>query len=440
MYLTDKYYSKNANGKIIFWQGEVPTEYAVTIIRTGQLNGKIREITNQSNIGDGYDHRVKRLKAKAKLKEKKGYKRIGDFKDAQDLELTEGGKYHVSYDSRLEAYLDKMLTVNKTDANNILKPMKAVQFKPKKFKYPAIIQPKINGFRNTAMLVKDIPNDGNMFGTNKSNVKLLTKEGHEYVVPHIEIDMLGLLNMNTSIVFDGEIYMHNEILSNIKRRLPLRKIGSTTISNNSLPIDPLTFLIFDLSVPDISQLDRLKLKDELILQCRDIYYEPKSNRYLFSTGDTKYNSILNVRATIINSDEEAYKHLEAALASGFEGVILRELDAEYMFGGRRTNMMKLKKSMSGEFEILDIILKNKDSVRTYISFKCKNDINDKTFEVTPEGNEVDRQEFLNNKEHYIGLLMTCTYYERTVTDLPFHAVGRIREDWDMSIDDLNIEI
>jgi len=163
-----------------------------------------------------------------------------------------------------------------------------------------------------------------------------------------------------------------------------------------------------------------------------------TNKY---TINNRYNAtIYNIRATIINSDEEAYKHLQAALDSGFEGIILRSLDDEYRFGGRGNNMIKLKSLIHSEFEILDIILKNEDSTRTYVGFKCRNDINDLTFEVTAQGDERDRQDYIRNAESYIGKKVTLGFGERTINLLPFHIkTVELREEWDMDKTDLIME-
>ena len=426
-YYTNIYYSKNVNGKIMYWQGKVDSKTNDTTINTGQLNGNDREIVNPVNIGDTFDKEVKRLKAKVKLKAKAGYKTLeslGDDISTLDLE-----------GHRLYEVLDTRLTVNKTDANNVLKPMLAVQWKKVKRNYPMICQPKINGHRMTATLVKDLEG---MFADNKSKVKLLTKSGHEYSLPFIT-DNLPHKLFNGNTVFDGEAYVHGEVLSNIKRRLSISKDG-VKFSKTSLDSHNILFMIFDLSVPDINQMDRIHLKNNLLENVKNmLYYEPTANIYQWYTPNTEV-PIVNIMHNIIYSDEEAYKHLEAALNSGFEGIILRDLDAEYGFGSRKTNMIKLKKSISGEFKIKDVLLKNQDSVRTYITFLVHNDINDKLFEVTPEGNEEQRREFVTNASKYVGKYLSCTYYERTITGLPFHAVGRIREDFDMDVTDLQIEL
>lgn len=429
IYKSEKYYSKNARGNVQIWSIEVVEHRlgAMTIVRTGELDGMLRNINKitsegknvgRSNYTSPYKQAVKEAKAKEKVKIKHGYKTLAG----------------IGVDSELS--LSFVLALSKTDADNNLKPMKAVKFKKDLMNYPCLLQPKINGLRNTYQLIANITTD--MFSSKEPKLKLLSKEGHEYVLPHISTSIPISIFQSNNISFDGELYVHNEILSNIRRRCPLTN-SNGTVSKNSLSSDPVKLYVYDLSIPDMNQLDRIKYKDELLLQCNDLYFNTNTKRYEVTKGDTKYSNIINVRSVLVHSDSEVYQYLEAALASYYEGVIVRDLDAEYMFGGRRVNMSKLKKSMEGEFKILDIIKKNEDSSRTYISFVLQNDTNDKTFECTPEGDETSRVEFLNNKEYYIGKMMSATYFERTINDLPFHAVGRIREEWDLDINDLNKE-
>lgn len=428
---TDRYFSKNANNKVIEWSAGVTFDGTVEIM-TG-LFGNTRRIINNNVVPKANrtkeQQAILEVKAKVKKKVSNGYRTINDLGISSNLD-----------DVALLNRLEKVLTINKKDANDVRKPMKAQQFKPNKVKYPVICQPKLNGYRSVAMLVNKFGSD--LFADNIGNVKLLTKEGHEYVMPDIANSFSSLLKMDNSIIFDGELYVHNEKISQLKRRVRMRKIDSNTISKNSMSDKPVKFAVFDLSIPEVPQLLRLQIKDELLVQCQEIYYNTKTDSYEFSDiSNVKYPNIINVRGIIIHSDEEAYKYKNAAIKSGFEGIILRELDAEYMFGGRRKNMVKLKDTMSSEFEILDVILKNEDNVRTYIGFKLRNDINDSTFEVTALGDEEDRQNYITHPEKLIGKKLSLTFGERTITGKPFHIKNmNVREVWDMDVNDLNIEI
>ncbi len=414
MYKTEKLYSKDINKNIREWYAIVINHevFAATEINTGIINN-IRAIINitkygknigKSNETTPYQQAVKEIKAKFKTKLKQGFK--------TDI---------------------NSLTVNKTDELNHRKPMKAVQFRKGLMHYPAILQPKINGVRCSTSSIYN--NTEDMFS--KSEFGLLSKEGLEYIIPNMLNELKSKLVGYTTDSFDGELYVHNETLSIIRKRIPYKK-SNGTITKHSLSNEPVRFMIFDMNIPDMNQLDRIKLKDKY-LKGNELIYSSTLNKWIINEFPEYNSKVINVKHVIVHSDTEVYNHLELCISAGFEGVIVRDIDAEYMFGGRRTNMSKLKKSKSSEFELLDIIKKNEDNIRTYISFVLKNNINDLTFECTPDGSETDRQELLNNVEQYIGKLVTVTYYERTVNGLPFHAVGRIRESFDLDINDLIIE-
>ena len=99
---------------------------------------------------------------------------------------------------------------------------------------------------------------------------------------------------------------------------------------------------------------------------------------------------------------------------------MRNPYSDYQFGKRNLAMIKYKKSTDGIFEILDIYPEgNKRSDLPL--FKCKNDINDATFECHIGGTFEYQKSFLNNPELYIGKKLTIEYGERSgVNQLPFH--------------------
>jgi hypothetical protein len=96
-------------------------------------------------------------------------------------------------------------------------------------------------------------------------------------------------------------------------------------------------------------------------------------------------------------------------------------------------MAKLKTFEDTECEILDVLIKNEDSNRTYVGMVLRNDINEATFEATVMGDESARLEYVLNKHNYIGKLATVKFYERSgVKKVPYHGnVVSVREDADL---------
>ena len=93
---------------------------------------------------------------------------------------------------------------------------------------------------------------------------------------------------------------------------------------------------------------------------------------------------------------------------------------DYQFGKRNASMIKYKKATDGIFTILDIYPEG--NKRTDIPLlKCKNDINDATFECHIGGSFDYQSSILRNRDSYIGQKLSIEYGERSgVNQLPFH--------------------
>ncbi len=324
----------------------------------------------------------------------------------------------------LSTFISK-LSINKTDANNRLKPMKAFKGFPKKFPYANVIaQPKVNGLRATLRLETVTEGDG-MFEESHTGPVFRSMSGLEYIMPHITDNLdISMFGTEKDMVFDGEFYGIDMTLNEIRASVRT-KLANGTISTVSGNPHSIGFVMFDLSMPDIIQSARI---DKL----NKIREEYKIN--LFEDTHTDIDPINVLYTLTLYSKESIMVMTQSWISLGFEGSIIRHPFGEYGFGSRSSKLMaKIKVFEDTECEVLDIILKNEDSTRTYISFILKNDINDSTFEATPMGDEGVRQAYLNDKDYYIGKLATVKFYERSgVKEVPFHGnVVSIRPEFDL---------
>lgn len=108
---------------------------------------------------------------------------------------------------------------------------------------------------------------------------------------------------------------------------------------------------------------------------------------------------------------------------GFEGLIVRNIEADYGFDSRNNNMLKYKKIYDGLFEILDIVPEGKKRA-TLPKFICKNDINSNTFETTIIGTFEQQEQYLINKDKYTNGEYLCLVEFREKSgksQVPFHA-------------------
>lgn len=391
-------FKRDIQGNVIYWNADLYDNCVRTFhgrIHSSFLQDHAKSITppiNGVNIGKSnettdLEQAVKRLESEYKDHIKKGYKVYGFINNTS-----------------LTDFLETVVDKTNTDINGLAKPMKCQKFTLGKTHYPCYVQPKYNGVRCICFI--------NKFNTDLFNeypVTFLSKEGTEYKVDHLnknaftllkELEILGIENP----ILDGELYIPGTYVTTI----------SGAARNSINPYNKrLQYVVFDLSIENLSQKYRL-----------ETLHIAKRNLLLsYHYNDLLIPNIYFSRYMSIDDDDTALIYLDKYLKEGYEGAVLREKEPEYAFGQRPMFMRKLKRFIDAEFEIIDIIHYGdiSQSVGTGCKIICKNDTTDGTFEVTPLGDTNYRLSLVDNKEQYIGKLATVKFYERTITDLPFHA-------------------
>ena len=416
-------YARDSKGKILQWNIQIVTTGMQVDIRKsyGEFDGaqalRWQRNIQGKNIGKSNEtspSEQARLICESNIKRKKdkGYMSL------VDLDILIDG------DEDLELTLNKKLPKYREDASGDVKPMKCQQYyrskknwtapdgslwddrkyyylknpyvekEPKSIitKFPCMCQPKINGVRATIKI------DGNQ-------AKIKSKEGLTYRIPQI----LDYCNMNIDLfqykgidlVLDGELYIHGEPLSEI----------SSAVKRASLITQRVVFILFDLAIPVATQTQRWKLI-----------------KLLREQFNNSLNCPIQVISTyMINNDKEAQTITDKFISQGYEGSIFRNPTSEYKFGSRPMTMTKLKRTISHEFTITNIVAQEKDS--TLGNFQCLSSKGD-TFLVTPKGTEEYKRELLKKKISYKGKKLTCTFYEWTVDMKPYHVIDNIVRDYE----------
>lgn len=389
MYIT--MYARALNGKIKVWRAEEAAD-GINIYH-GYFNGEMIAQTVRRTMSTVN----KQFFSMVKKKKQEGYKDINDI-----LLISKGFEPSIITEEWLQAYLP----ATNLDDNYNLKPMKCQKFKKGKMKYPAIAQPKYNGLRSTLRWESYNEGEG-LFKSSSERAVLRSQSGLEYHLPHITNmftkDMFFDKKTNIQIAYDGEIYVHNTPINIINSATPIiNENGVISQSSNAHITSYLYFMCFDLPLEDVPQL----------------------LRYQFVTTIPPYRVFRISERKIVFSDEEVEAYTTECIAKGYEGCVVRNMDAEYVFGGRPMTIMKSKKFQDGEFELLDISAKNGDSLTdgSDIQFIMRNDINNNTFECTPMYSMPERITMMRNKHLYIGKMFTVKYYERSgIKQVPFHA-------------------
>lgn len=405
-------YKRGDKGKILEWKGWVQAleSSAVIYVSTGSIEGKkvikSTTITKGKNIGKA-NETSPLAQAHSELKSKVHTQRQKGYKSLSDLKIKETDNSTLLYN-----LLFIHLPENNVDDNGYIIPMKAQQYYKDdgsvRIEFPCYGQPKINGIRCTGSYV--ITDNDSLFPKGKAVIK--SKKGLEYkILSNINKALDKIYNSGVAeiygikkedLIFDGELHIDGYLLQDIKSACI--KLNSNTAK--------VVFINFDLAIKNVVQEKRTAMLKEILL--------PILNTNDPNTLDIK-TVIRYLPSTIINNDAEAQQFTDNCIAEGYEGAVFRALNATYGFGKRPQTMTKLKRTMDSEFLIVGV--EPFDTDPTLGLFRCKNDINNLHFTLTPSFSVEEKKDIILNPNNYIGKKVTVSFYERTRDGLPFHIKG-----------------
>lgn len=307
-----------------------------------------------------------------------------------------------------ESALDAVSNFEITDKHGFLKPM-LCQRQLKRIQYPAFLQPKYNGLR--AMISLEVKEDSNdLFANKDKRVVIRSHEGLEYHIPRISnylktASNIFLHNGAYDLILDGELYIHGKSRDYIRASVPFIKNGVVSNSKNDSSL--VTFVIFDIINPKLNQSERFRILNNNLLSISNNVSNLDNNPLLFKSP-----------YVIVNNDEEAYDYASRYNDSGFEGGIVRNMDALYQPGKRSWDMIKLKFKLIDSFEVLNVIPKDNEPETGMFVLRAKNGL---SFKSNPMGSYQLRQQYLIDKDWYIGKLAKVKYFELGANGLPAHS-------------------
>lgn len=386
-------YKRDTGNRIRIWKAYIDDN--VIYVKYGILGKKLHEEkipTNRSPIEE--------LKSLYADKQKSGYKSLSELYDNAPERLDEEDLYN---------YLDTYLPKNNVSSTGAILPMlcKTLEdYKPfTKTTYYG--QYKINGLR---CLVGATKSD-DMF--NPIRLTFQSREGTYWKNPLVvESELLKILPnelldlmVEEGVKLDGELYIPG---------LPCSDINHNIKDSSAKYHNKLQYWIYDLAIDDTSYLKRFLMLDKW-LHNQKIYVTNKEDHL------NNKQTIVLLTNVIINNIDDATRHRDNFIDCGFEGLVIRNINADYGFDKRSAKyMMKYKKIYDGYFEILDIVPEGKRSELP--KFILKNDINNEVFECTSKGIHDFQRTFLQMKHLYIDKKALVEYRERSgVKEVPGHA-------------------
>ena len=333
------------------------------------------------------EHGKEEGKQQLKVEEVEG-KNIGRSNETTPAEQAE-----LEAMSRWRKQVDKGYRETKEELEELpLLPMLALDYLKQghRIQYPCYGSPKLDGVRCLAIRHAD-------------RVELKSRGGKEYVVPHIQDQLM--LCMEVGQVFDGELYIHGKYLE---------EIVSAVKKTNDNTID-LEYIIFDI-VKDETYEHRLISMQAL-------------RRYKLSC--LEYPSIDVISFCEIQDEEHMKQKHREYVGAGYEGIMLRNYDGMYESGKRSADLQKYKEFFEEEFRIVDVAEDRNDNGVLVVWDALAGTHFDCCY-----GDFDQRKHQLNNPEQYVGKALTVKYQTRYKDSrLPQFPTGvRIREgEW---IDDV----
>lgn len=259
-------------------------------------------------------------------------------------------------------------------------PMLCDNFREGFIKYPAIIQPKIDGVHCTALPAYE-------------TYDLFSRKETQFHINNIIREMSTVLRIHPefeNIIWDGEIYIPGKFLADIS--------GACRNDGNELH-DKLEFWMFD-CVSDKSIEDRIAIVERFTTLCG--------------------GRIKAVPSKVILSDAEAIEMTDEFISNGFEGGVVKLMNEPYL-GDYSHKLFKIKKEKTKEFVIVDIVCTNDHPSYYSVSFVLQNDITGGTFRSNAMGTVEQKQSYMFFRESLIGKQATIKFYDRSKYGLPVHS-------------------
>jgi len=283
-------------------------------------------------------------------------------------------------------------------------------------KYPAFVQPKLDGARCLAYW------DGD-------RIVLMTRGGKEWQAPHIKAQLEKV--MPRDAMFDGEMYFHGVKRQTIQKWL----------SNNYPESKKLEFHIYDVPMCE-GEEDRIqeqRIADLVALVPGD-----------WMTADPGTPHLVKVLTLEVENEEQVLAFQEKCIESKFEGSMLRNKHGKYESGVRSKNLLKIKLFEDAEFEVVGFkqaegghagcviwqcvvpgfSLEGKEKTGNLMKTAYRDDVPG-VFFVVPNGTLADRAELFLEADKYLGQQLTVKYQGFSHDGLPQIAKGiafRLPED------------
>jgi DNA ligase-1 len=272
--------------------------------------------------------------------------------------------------------LNSSNSLNTSSSSLNIKPMLAIEMETKLVKFPAFVQPKLDGIR--CLIYKE--RDQIIFQSRQN--KLF--EPFVHLLPDLE----QIFEKDPSLILDGELYCHGlgfEAVTSMVRRAKVRH-------------------------PDVEKINYV------IYDCisKETYKHRMSKLNMFILNHVFF--IETIEVTKMQEIEDSHSHYTDY---GYEGIMIRA-DGPYKHG-RSKDLLKYKKFKDTEYLVVGHTEGTGAHAGTAI-FVCQAGM-DKTFNVVMNGPLEKRRDMLKHVNDYYGKYLTVKYQELSMDGIPRFPIG-----------------
>lgn len=225
--------------------------------------------------------------------------------------------------------------------------------------------------------------DGNRCLVTNENGELIAYSRNGKPIKTIS-DILKGIQIPEGVTIDGELYLHGT---------PLQEIASY-VKKKSEGTDRLVYVVYDVIMDECYSVRKAFL-ETLIL------------------GDRA-----RLAECFTVAVDQVPAELDRAVEAGYEGLICRPKGIPYEDDKRSKGIIKVKKFIDDEFQIVDIIPCADGWAKFILTME-----NGNTFDSTCHGTVEHKKHVYENAENYIGKFVTVRFAFYTNDGIPFHAVS-----------------
>ena len=262
--------------------------------------------------------------------------------------------------------------------------------------FPCYVQPKLDGLRCICYMV---PNGS----SNESKVVAQSRTGAYFeTVEHICEELRPILLKNPGLILDGELYTPDMPFEELAGLIKRKKLAGSDMQR----VQCIRYHIYDIVVGGVPYSDR----HDRIVQLVD-----DSNCHLEV-----------VRTQLIHDVAEFKQAFSDCVASGYEGIMLRNVNGLYCQNYRSHDLQKYKEFVEAEYPIVGFKEAAGRDAGTVV-WVCATD-ECRQFSVRPRGTQEQRRQWFQDGPQYVGKLLTVIYQELSELNVPRFPVGKAIRD------------